>query len=47
LGVILGHAKREREREREEKFITTKQIIDVTIKINLCGRQPGRKFPPG
>ena len=31
-------------RERE-KFIHHMQINDVTIKINLCGRLPGRKFP--
>ena len=30
---------------KKEKLFTTKQIIDVTIKINLCGRLPGRKFP--
>jgi len=33
------------ERDREKKLFTTKQIIDVTIKINLCGRLPGKKIP--
>ena len=33
-------------REREERnLFTTKQIINVTNKINLCGRLPVRKFP--
>ena len=27
------------------EYVTTKQIISVTNKINLCGRLPGRKFP--
>ena len=32
--------------EREERnLFTTKQIINVTNKINLCGRLPVRKFP--
>jgi len=30
---------------RERNLFTTKQIINVTIKMNLCGRLPGRKFP--
>ena len=34
-----------REREREQKLFTTEQIINVTIKLILCGRLPGRKFP--
>jgi len=33
-------------RERQERnLFTTKQIINVTNKINLCGRLPVRKFP--
>ena len=31
-------------RERK-KIIHHKQVMDVTFKINLCGRLPGRKFP--
>jgi len=30
---------------RERENIHHLQAIDVTIKINLCGRLPGRKFP--
>jgi len=26
-------------------LFTAKQIINITIKMNLCGRLPGRKFP--
>ena len=33
------------ERERERDLFTTKQIINVTNKVTLCGRLPGRKFP--
>jgi len=29
----------------KKKLFTTMQIINVTIKKNLCGRLPGRKFP--
>jgi len=33
-------------RDREKKFIHHRaNNLDVTIKINLCGRLPGRKFP--
>jgi len=32
-------------REREKNLFTAKQIINVTNKMNLCGRLPGRKFP--
>ena len=35
------------QREREERNLFIKQIINVTNKINLCGRLPGRKFPSG
>jgi len=31
--------------EKERNLFTTKEIINVTIKMNLCGRLPGRKFP--
>ena len=31
--------------EREKKLFTTKQIINVTNKMKLCGRLSGRKFP--
>jgi len=32
--------------ETEKNLFTAKQIISVTIKMNLWGRLPGRKFPP-
>ena len=32
-------------RERKKNLFTAKQIINVTNKMNLCGRLPGRKFP--
>jgi len=41
----MGHVGRVHSREREKNLFTTKQIISVTIKMNLCGRLPGRKFP--
>jgi len=50
LGLRLRHcnlvtAEQMLKKEREKKnLFTTKQIINVTIKINLCGRLPG-KFP--
>ena len=31
--------------EKERDLFTTKQIINVTNKVTLCGRLPGRKFP--
>ena len=31
--------------KREKNLFTTKLIINVTIKVNLCGRLPEKKFP--
>ena len=43
--IILSESGCGSVREREKKLFTTKQIINITNKMNLCGRLPGRKFP--
>jgi len=40
-----SRTKYSRNNHKERNLFITEQIINVTNKMNLCGRLPGRKFP--